>query len=102
MGRYRQIVARCDDNDRGGKVMDYDELKELNKNLMRLNASNAYDIGNILKEKTKYLTCLQEIKGIMERLLEKGLEPQSVEHQLKLRGKEELASIILQKIEEVK
>lgn len=38
---------------------------------------------------------LQDIKAIVEELLEKGLEPQSVEHQLKLRGKRELASIIL-------
>lgn len=38
---------------------------------------------------------LQEIKAIAEELLEKGLEPQSVEHQLRLRGKRELASIII-------
>lgn len=38
---------------------------------------------------------LQEIKAIAEELLEKGLEPQSVEHQLRLKGKRELASIIL-------
>jgi hypothetical protein len=42
----------------------------------------------------KYKTCLQEIKAIAEELLEKGLEPQSVEHQLRLKGKRELASII--------
>ena len=70
--------------------MEYDELKELNKNLMRLNASNAYDIDNLLREnerlktecemyKTfyrakhddikglllKYRTCLQEIKEMI-------------------------------------
>lgn len=43
----------------------------------------------------KYWLVLQEIKAIAEELLEKGLEPQSVEHQLRLRGKRELASIIL-------
>ena len=41
------------------------------------------------------LHTLQEIKTIAEELLEKGLEPQSVEYQLRLRGKRELASIIL-------
>ena len=43
----------------------------------------------------KYKQTLQEIKAIAEELLEKGLEPQSVEHQLRLRGKRELASIIV-------
>ena len=43
----------------------------------------------------KQTTCLEKIKTIVEELLEKGLEPQSVEHQLRLRGKRELASIIL-------
>jgi hypothetical protein len=38
---------------------------------------------------------LQKIKVIAENLLEKGLEPQSIEHQLRLKGKRELASIIL-------
>lgn len=46
-------------------------------------------------EVRKYRTTLQEIKAIAEQLLEKGLEPQSVEHQLRLKGKRELASIIL-------
>lgn len=43
----------------------------------------------------KLKSCLQDIKAIAEQLLEKGLEPQSVEHQLRLRGKRELASIII-------
>lgn len=46
-------------------------------------------------EYNKYRQTLQEIKAIAEELLEKGLEPQSVEHQLRLRGKRELASIII-------
>lgn len=43
----------------------------------------------------KYKQTLRDIKAIAEELLEKGLEPQSVEHQLRLKGKRELASIIL-------
>jgi predicted nuclease with TOPRIM domain len=43
----------------------------------------------------KYRQTLQEIRTIAEQLLEKGLEPQSVEHQLRLRGKRELASIVI-------
>lgn len=54
-----------------------ENMRELNTENKRLNA------------------CLQEIKAIAEELLEKGLEPQSVEHQLRLKGKRELASIIL-------
>lgn len=46
-------------------------------------------------ENDKLKTCLQEIKDIAEQMLEKGLEPQSVEHQLRLKGKRELASMIL-------
>lgn len=60
------------------------------------------DVYNLQKENTilelrtdKLKSCLQVIKAIAEELLEKGLEPQSVEHQLRLRGKRELASIIL-------
>ena len=51
----------------------------------------------ISKKQSKTLI---EIKEIAKYFTEKGLEPQSVEHQLKLRGKEELAKIILQKISE--
>lgn len=47
------------------------------------------------QENARLKSCLQEIKAIAEEMLEKGLEPQSVEYQLRLRGKEELASIIL-------
>lgn len=47
------------------------------------------------KKEEQYRQTLQEIKAIAEELLKKGLEPQSVEHQLRLKGKRELASIIL-------
>ena len=47
------------------------------------------------KQFDKKVQTLREIKEITEQILEKGLEPQSVEYQLRLRGKEELASVIL-------
>ena len=46
------------------------------------------------KQFDKKVRALQEIKAVAEAI-EKELEPQSVEHQLRLRGKRELASIIL-------
>lgn len=48
----------------------------------------------MITDNNKLYRILQEIKAIAEELLEKGLEPQSVEHQLRLKGKRELASII--------
>ena len=62
----------------------------------RKEAINWAKISNdCIKDIEKYKQTLQEIKVIAEQLLEKGLEPQSVEHQLRLKGKRELASIIL-------
>jgi chromosome segregation ATPase len=43
----------------------------------------------------KYKQTLQEIKEIAENYLIKGCEPQSIPHQMKLRGKEELSMVIL-------
>lgn len=51
-------------------------------------------LAGLKAENAKLKSCLQEINAIAEQLLEKGLEPQSVEHQLRLKGKRELASII--------
>ena len=65
-----------------------ERLKEATDGLLKIQ----YTLADSCK---KYSETLQEIKAIAEQLLEKGLEPQSVEHQLKLRGKRELASIIL-------
>jgi hypothetical protein len=62
----------------------------------RKEAINWAKISNdCIKDIENYKQTLQEIKAIAEVLLEKGLEPQSVEHQLRLKGKRELASIIL-------
>lgn len=60
-----------------------------------------YSLQLEIEENEKLKQTLDEIKEIAEHFTQKGLEPQSVEHQLKLRGKEELARIILQKISEV-
>lgn len=60
-----------------------------------LDNDNSEELEQLKAENDKLRTCLQQIKAIAEELLEKGLEPQSVEHQLRLRGKRELASIIL-------
>jgi hypothetical protein len=81
-----------------------EKLRHSNENL-RL-ALKTYEMPEVVKVLTdwrtgeldlrinKYKQTLQEIKAIAEELLEKGLEPQSVEHQLRLKGKRELASII--------
>lgn len=72
---------------------------EIRDNLSEKFRKEALSWANIAndyqKDKTKLEQTLQEIKAIAEGILEKGLEPQSVEHQLRLRGKRELASIIL-------
>jgi len=60
-----------------------------------------YDLQKVIGQRDDYYQTLQEIKEIAEELLEKGLEPQSVEHQLRLRGKRELASIIIDLITKV-
>lgn len=52
-------------------------------------------VAELEYENARLKSCLQEIKAIAEELLEGGLEPQSVEHQLRLKGKRELANIIL-------
>jgi len=65
-------------------------------NLQEHNRKYELKIDKLKAENDKLKTCLREIKAIAEELLEKGLEPQSVEHQLRLRGKRELASIILE------
>lgn len=70
----------------------------MNKELEQLKAENERLLeqkNNVMRKNIVLYTTLQEIKAIAEELLEKGLEPQSVEHQLRLRGKRELASIIL-------
>lgn len=76
-----------------------DKEIEIRDNLSEKFRKEALSWANIAndyqKDKTKLEQTLQEIKTIAEELLEKGLEPQSVEHQLRLRGKRELASIIL-------
>lgn len=53
---------------------------------------------SLAKSGKKLEVCLQTIKELSETMLEKGLEPQSVEYQLRLKGKREFASIILEKI----
>lgn len=72
-------------------MLSVEEINRLESenNMLRDSLSLTNNIVN------KYHTIMQEIKTIAEELLEKGLEPQSVEHQLRLRGKRELASIIL-------
>lgn len=67
------------------------KLDDTESRLITLQKANTHNL--VLLQRCK--TCLQEIKVIAEDLLEKGLEPQSVEHQLRLRGKRELASIII-------
>lgn len=72
-------------------MISVDEINKLQTENKRLN-----DIIDSYQPRIqKYKDILQEIKAIAEELLEKGLEPQSVEHQLRLKGKRELASIIL-------
>jgi hypothetical protein len=71
-----------------------ERLKEENE---KLNKMTGIFSARLCK---KYEQTLQKIKVIAENLLEKGLEPQSIEHQLRLKGKRELASIILDLITE--
>lgn len=72
-------------------MLSVEEINRLESenNMLRDSLSLANNIVN------KYHTIIQEIKEITEQLLEKGLEPQSVEFQLRLKGKRELADIIL-------
>lgn len=79
------------------------ENEKLKEELTAYGATGIYEVCSDKANKLadKYLECLQEIKAIAEQILEKGLEPQSVEHQLRLRGKEELASVILDLITRV-
>lgn len=96
----RVTAMRCDEfPECEFKYIAY--LKAENKRLKEeLDTYGATGVCEVCSDKAskladKYLGCLQEIKAIAEELLEKGLEPQSVEHQLRLKGKRELASIIL-------
>lgn len=72
-------------------MLSVEEINRLESenNMLRDSLALANNIVN------KYHTIIQEIKEIAEQLLEKGLEPQSVEFQLRLKGKRELADIIL-------
>lgn len=54
------------------------------------------------KREQDILETLVQIENIAESYMVKGLEPQSVEHQMKIRGKEELSKVILELINKIK
>lgn len=93
--RLEQENARLKNERTADLVKQIDELKVENERLKEATdglLKIQYTLADSCK---KYSETLQEIMVVVEQILEKGLEPQSVEYQLRLKGKRELASIIL-------